>query len=204
MIMMLVLVTATSGAQAYRDKLTAAHYDVGIGMGTTGDYIDETSWYGWGLDFRQYADRSKPFMWGFAFAWQVMDKKTSETYVFENRGLLGAVTGLQRRYINSLPFLLTGHWVGGNPEGLRVFAGGGAGAYYIIERLEIGVQAFETSNWHFGVMPELGVQFPFGDDVDLLLSARYHYAFGAGESLGGESVDHEYVTVNAGFAWMRW
>jgi hypothetical protein len=202
--MVLVLVATTSGAHAYRDKMTAVHYDVGFGLGTTGDYIDETSWRGWGLDFRQYADRSKPIMWGFTFAWQVMSKRTDETYDFETQGRAGAVTGLQRRYINSLPFLLTGHWVLGDPKRVRVFAGGGAGAYYIIERLEIGVQAFEASNWHFGLMPELGVQIPFGQDMDLFLSGRYHYAFGAGKSLNGEGVDHQYVTVSAGLAWMRW
>jgi len=204
MLMTLVLVAVTSGAHAYRDKLTAVHYDVSFGQGTTGDYIDNTSWRGWGLDFRQYANRSKPLMWGFSFAWQVMSKKTDETYNFDFQSTAGAVTGLQRRYINSLPFLLTGHWVGGGEKSVRVFAGGGVGAYYIIERLEIGVQAFEASNWHFGLMPELGVQIPFGQDMDILLSARYHYAFGAGESLGGGSVDHQYFNICAGLAWMRW
>jgi hypothetical protein len=204
LIMGLVLVATASGAHAYRDKLSAVHYDVGFGLGKTGDYIDDTSWRGWGLDFRQYADRSKPFMWGFTFAWQVMSKRTSDTYDFEKQGVTGAITGVQRRYINTLPFLLTGHWVAGDPKKLRVSVGGGAGVYYIIERLEIGVYDFEASNWHFGLMPEADLQIPFGQDMDIFLAGRYHYAFGAGTSLNGEGVTHQYFTVSAGLAWMRW
>lgn len=194
-------VCALAPGAGARDKITAITYNVGIPVNNVEDYIDNVSWRGFGIDFRHFRSRSKPFTVGFSFAWQVFDQRLdNETFVFDS----GAVTGTQRRYLNSLPFLLTGHWYSSQqPNKTRIFLGGGAGVYYIEQRFDIGVSTRQENNWHFGLMPEVGIQFPFGD-VELLLSGRYHYAFAAGTSLTGESQAWDYITINAGFAWSRW
>lgn len=194
-----VSLTSFAGSAVAQNKLTALTYNVGFASGDTKKFIDEASWLGFGFDFRTYKDRKSPIMYGFHFAWQVFDKRTSDTAVFE----AGAVTGVQRRYINALPFLLTGHYYVGNAQGTKGFFGLGAGAYYIIDRLEIGVSAFESNNWHFGVMPEAGIQFPLAN-VDGLLSAQYHYAFKSGETVTGEGRAESYWVISAGVGWKGW
>lgn len=182
-----------------QNKLTVLSYNVGFPSGDTKDFIDDTSWLGFSFDFRSYKDRKSPIMVGFHFAWQVFDKRTSGTTVLEN----GAITGTQRRYINSLPFLLTGHYYLGDARGTKYFAGLGAGAYYIIDRLEIGVAAFEENNWHFGLMPEVGVQVPLSN-IDGILSAQYHYAFKSGQTVLGDGRAESYWVISAGLGWKGW
>lgn len=196
----MVVLTLAPQADA-RDKITAITYNVGIPIGNTKDYIDNTSWRGFGLDFRHFRSRNKPITVGFSFAWQVFDQRLdNETFVIDS----GAVTGTQRRYLNSLPFLLTAHYYSSQQSNqTRFFLGGGAGLYYIEQRFDIGVNSRQENNWHFGLMPEVGVQVPFGD-VEFLLSGRYHYAFAAGTSLTGDSQAWDYITINAGVAWSRW
>jgi len=196
-----LLVSALVPDAGARDKITTLTYSVGIPVGETEDYISNTSWRGFGLDFRHFRSRSKNITVGFTFAWQVFDQRfDNETFVFES----GAVTGTQRRYLNSLPFLLTGHYYTSQQSNqTRFFIGGGAGVYYIEQRFELGVSSLQENNWHFGLMPELGIQIPFGD-VEFILAGRYHYAFAAGQSITGESQAWDYITVNAGIAWSRW
>jgi hypothetical protein len=52
-------------------------------------------------------------------------------------------------------------------------------------------------------MPEIGLQFPMGD-VELLVQARYNYAFASGNSIAGEDINWQWATANIGFAWSRW
>jgi opacity protein-like surface antigen len=183
-----------------RDKITILSYNVGIPVGNTEDYISETSFRGFGLDFRHFRSRGKNFTVGFTFAWQVFDQRATGTTVLDN----GAVTGTQRRFLNTLPFLLTSHWYSSQQNNrTRIYIGAGAGTYYIEQRLDIGVSSFQENNWHFGLMGEAGIQIPLGD-VELVVGARYNYAFAAGQSIGGDGQDWDYVTAIAGLAWSRW
>ena len=199
----LVSVAFTPGAQA-ADKITTLHWDIGVPLGDMENYIDNVSYRGFGFDFRTFRDRSKSYTVGFSFAWQVFDKKTDELIHLDQDQLSGDIKGTQRRYVNALPFMIAFDlYTSQDPRKTRFFIGLGAGAYYIIQRFEIGVASFEENNWHFGLMPEAGLQFPMGD-VELLVQARYNYAFASGSTITGESIDWQYATVNFGFAWSRW
>jgi outer membrane protein W len=93
---------------------------------------------------------------------------------------------------------VTSHLHFGKPRsGLRPYIGLGAGAYYIKQRLEIGVMMLEVDNWHFGLMPEVGVLIPT-ESVIFIIRAKYNYAFSAGKSIGKDAIDISYVSLNVG------
>ncbi len=192
-IVLLLAVAATANGEA---GIVAFHYNVSIPAQDFRNHIDETSWLGAGIDGRWFIDPAKPFTVGISASWHVFDQQLSGTTLLPQ----GALTGHQNRYINSFPVMATVHYYFGDPSKTRVFIGGGIGTYYVLQRFEIGVLAFEEGDWHFGVYPELGVQIPFSD-ADLFVSGRYNRAFEAGESLTGEAKAYDYVSLQIGLAY---
>jgi len=182
-LVLLVAVSALVRARSRRSTTTSRSP-----TRATKDFVGETSWLGFGFDGRWFVNADRPVTVGIALGWHVLDEETSETIVFD----AGALSGHQHRYLNSFPIMLTGHYYFGDKDRLWVFVGGGAGTYCIIQRFEVGVFAFEETNWHFGIYPEFGVQVPLQHDADLFVSARYNYAFEAGESLNGQAQDYSY------------
>jgi hypothetical protein len=198
-ITVLILTGVWSGANA-QDNVTSITYQPSVPVGDLEEYIAKTSWIGWGLEGRRFRSPSSNVTLGFSFAWHVFDDRLTGTSVLEQ----GAVTGTQRRYVNSLPFLLTGnYYFNRTTDAIKPFIGVGAGAYYIVQRFDIGVFKREASSWNFGVEGELGLQFPLGD-VEGIFAARYHYAFGSGDTISGEEKDFSYVTAVIGLAYTRW
>ena len=196
--LLLLLPGSSAFAQQYISLLT---YNIGIPVGDTENYIGDVSWLGFTIEGRRFRDYDSNITWGLSFGWQVLWEKTTETVNLEEFST--TVTGFQRRYINSLPLLVTGHYYIGPEDGFRLYLGGGAGVYYIVQRFEIGVYALEQNNFHFGLAPEIGFMFPLGS-ANATLSARFNYAFASGESVQGEGQDYSYVAILAGFAWTRW
>jgi hypothetical protein len=197
-IAMLVLIGSWSSASA-QDNITMITYQPSVAVGDLEDFIGETSWIGWGLEGRRFRDPTSKLTMGFSFAWNVFDERFTGTTDFDQ----GAVTGTQRRWVNSLPFLITGDYYLNRKSGFKPYVGVGAGAYYIVQRIDIGVFKREVTNWHFGVEGEAGFQFPLGD-IEGVVAARYNYAFAAGDALYGDPVDITYVSAIVGLAYTRW
>ena len=118
----------------------------------------------------------------------------------------GTISGTQLRYVNSLPIMATAHfYIGKKRETIRLYAGAGVGTYYMKQRLEIGLVAFEENHWHFGLAPEAGILLRFSRDVTMIFNIKYNYAFASGEDLGGSTEnDLTYWGFNIGFAWQSY
>jgi hypothetical protein len=196
LIVLVLLVAVNAFGQ---NKITALHYDISLPDGNTKNYIDKTSWRGIGFDGRWFVNPDIPATAGISLGWHVFNKETSEPIVSDN----AALSGYQYRYINSFPLMLTGHYYFGNKDQLWVFVGAGVGTYYIIQRFEVGVFAFEATNWHLGFYPEFGVQIPLRE-ADLFVSTRYNFAFKSGESLSGQSQEYKYWGIHVGLAYHGW
>jgi hypothetical protein len=194
-----ILLLLTGSAALAQDNITTVTYQASFSQGDFSDYIDETSWIGWGLEGRRFTSPTSPLTVGFSFAWHVFDQKWTGTTELDD----GAVTGTQRRWVNSLPFLLTADYYLSRKNAIKPFIGLGAGAYYIVQRFDIGVWTSEKSNWHFGIAPEAGFQLPIGD-FEGIVAVRYHYAFEAGESVSGDAAEYQYLTGMVGLAYTRW
>lgn len=182
-----------AGAVNADDAMGVVTYDVSVPLGDLTDYIDKTSWRGFGLEGRWLV---KPnIALGLAWHWNTFYKTTDETIEITN----GHVTGNQFRVFYGSPIMATAFWYPRSPldnPSFMPYIGIGAGTIWTKQRLEIGIVAFEESAWHFGVTPEIGVMVPVGYYTNLIMGARYNYAF---ES--GDSPEYQWFTFSVGFAW---
>ena len=198
-IAVVILAGAWSGAKA-QDNITSVTYQVSVPLGDLENYIGKTSWIGWGIEGRHFRSPDSKITLGFSFAWHVFDDELTTTTQVNN----GAVTGYQQRYVNSLPFLVTADYYLDRTVGkIKPYVGVGAGAYYVVEQLNIGVYKDEESTWCFGLEGEAGLQWPVSD-VEGLIAVRYHYAIDAGQTYSGADEDFAYFTAVIGVAYARW
>ncbi|MEE9450829.1 MAG: OmpW family outer membrane protein [Ignavibacteriaceae bacterium] len=194
---LILIITASVSAQS----LGSMTYNVSFPTGKLNDYIDEISWRGIGIEGRWFSNKNISF--GLSSGWNVFDQRTNELINIEKDGISGTISGTQIRTINAVPLLATAHYyTGKRRDQFRFYFGAGAGMYYIKQRLEIGLVAFESDNWHFGLAPEAGVLVSINRDFMMILNTKYNYAFSAGEPLdGGDDNTYAYWGINVGFVW---
>ena len=193
----ILIITASVSAQS----LGSITYNMSLPTDKLSDFIDKPSFKGFGIEGRWFSNKKISF--GLSFAWTVYDQRVSDLIQVVNGGISGTVSGTQIRIVNSLPILATAHYyTGKRRDTFRIYFGTGAGMYYIKQRLEIGLVAFESNNWHFGLAPEVGVLINLNSDFTMILNTKYNYAFSAGEPLGGgDDNSYAYWGINVGFVW---
>lgn len=196
---LILIITASVSAQSLGNMT----YNMSFPTGNLSDFIDKTSFKGFGIEGRWF--QSKNLSLGLSFAWTVFDQRVSDPIQIVQDGVSATVSGTQIRVVNSLPILATAHYyVGKRRDKFRFYFGTGVGMYYIKQRLEIGLVAFESDNWHFGVAPEVGVIINFSREFTMIVNTKYNYAFSAGEALGGGDNQIDYWGINIGFVWQSY
>jgi len=194
---LILIITASVSAQS----LGSMTYNMSFPTDNLSDFIDKTSFKGFGIEGRWF--QSRKFTFGLSFAWTVFDQRVGDPIQIVRDGVSATVSGTQIRVVNSLPILATVHYyTGKRRDKFRFYLGTGVGTYYIKQRLEIGLVAFESDNWHIGVAPEVGVLINFSREFTMIVNTKYNYAFSAGETLGGSDDNtYAYWGLNVGFVW---
>ena len=194
---LVALVAMPALAQRRGDQLTGLTWNIGIPVGQMSDFMNKTSFGGFGVDFRWFLDENASL--GGSFSWNNWSEQTNETIPIKN----GAIGGTQIRYYNVLPLLLNAHYYFGETgQDIRPYVGLNIGAYVVNQRLDVGIYSFQNDNWHFGLAPEAGFLWHMDARSHIMIAARYNYAFDSGETLGGkENNSVAFLGVNLGFAW---
>ena len=163
-------------------------YQTALSAGDTKDFVDQFSWRNVGIEGRTMIKPNLAV--GLFFGWNVLHDEMEGTVS------LGGVdvSGYQSRFVNAVPMLATAHYFFEERSGRRLFVGGGVGTYWIENRLELGLTALTSTNWHLGFAPEVGVTFPTRELGEGYLSVKYNYAAESGD------VTHSYWTFGIGFA----
>ena len=196
-IVLVALVAVPALAQRGADQLTGLSWHIGIPAGQMSNFMDKTSYGGFGVEFRRFLDENTSL--GGSFSWNMWSQQTNEVIPIEN----GAVGGTQIRYYNVLPLLLNGHYYFGEVgQDIRPYVGLNIGAYIVYQRLDIGIYTMDNDQWHFGLAPEAGFLWQMDARTHIMIAARYNYAFDAGETLGGKDDNSiAYLGINLGIAW---
>jgi hypothetical protein len=198
LVSLLILTLSSHGfAQEWISGLT---YQISFPSGDTKQFTDETSFYGFGLDFRKPVDRYTTV--GFMFGWNVFNQRVTKTTELETENPI-TITGLQDRTLNSFPIMLNAHRYLGQGKDTRLYIGLNAGGYYMLQRFSIGINTFQKDQWQWGIIPEIGFVMPLQGGSTLILNGKYNYAFTGESPLGGE-INHEYWTIGIGFAWSQY
>jgi outer membrane protein len=174
-----------------------ATWNISIPDGDTKEFVDETSFRGFGLDFRKQFRPNTTI--GIMGSWEVFHERTSESFTIGS----ATVTGSQDRYINSFPIMLGLHRYFGNEGGTRPYIGINGGGFILIQTLRIGLAEWEEDSWVWGAMPEAGLVIPLQSGAALIANARYSWAL-TGEDLNGEDRELTYWGIRVGFVWEQY
>jgi hypothetical protein len=95
----------------------------------------------------------------------------------------GAISGQQYRHLSTVPIMVGMYrHFGGNRSGAgtHLYLGINGGVYYFYQMMDIGVLSLSTSEWLFGVAPEVGIVMTRGRTA-VALQAKYHYPIPGGD-----------------------
>jgi len=205
LIILLFIVVVNSPLVA-QQTIVSVTYNISAPQGDLQEYVDQTSFRGFGLQSRHFVNSNLAL--GGSFSLEVYNQKIDDLFTIQGdidsdgegngRSITADVSGVQFRYFNTIPILFTTHYYFGEEWKTRFFAGLGIGAYRTLQRTEIGLVAITNNNWQFGVAPEVGVNIPLGLTYNsFTVGARYNYAFQAGNSL-----EVSYLSFVVGFGFM--
>ena len=183
-----------------QDWISSITYQISFPSGDTKQFADETSFTGFGLDFRKPVDRYTTV--GLMFGWNVFNQRVTKTAELAMENPI-TITGLQDRTLNSFPVMLNAHRYLGQGKDTRLYIGLNAGGYYMLQRFSIGINTFQKDQWQWGIIPEIGFVMPLQGGSTLILNGKYNYAFTGQSPLGGD-INHEYWTIGIGFAWRQY
>jgi hypothetical protein len=186
-----VLLGSATAARAQIPYYGTVTYQLAIPIGETHQYIHDVAWRGLGLDFGYFVRPSISI--GFAVAWNVFYEGTNRVVHFSN-GL--DISGYQDRSLNVFPLLANARYFLSLGESIKPFVGFGMGVYPIIQRVDIGLSSYSSTEWHFGIAPELGVFVPIGLGSYATLSIRYNLPFSS-----GSQGFYQFVGIHLGIAW---
>ena len=187
----------------YFPGLWGYNYEVGIPLGETRDFIDNMSFRGFSLGGKKFINEHMAM--GGSVGWHVFNEKKDNVtagldFVIEfedgsEGDVNGAISGDQYRYINSFPFMINLQYFNLNParNSIAFYAGLGLGTQAIKRRVEVGVLAVDDTNWHFGIIPEIGFIKRFNTTYYFNGGVKYNQAF----SSGGRK--YSYLNITIGF-----
>ncbi|MGZ5958455.1 MAG: hypothetical protein ACXWLI_08600 [Myxococcaceae bacterium] len=190
------LVLAFSSGVARADippSFVGLSYQFSIPIGETYNYVPQVSWRGIGLDIATFI--REDIAVGLAFGWNVFAINTTSTLTYKG----SQITGNQDRAINFWPTLVNVRWfprVSSNKD-TQPYIGLNVGGYITERYLAIGLSADQSTQYLFGLAPEIGVFFqnPLGA---VFVNARYNMAFP-----GGGVPFQQFLSFNIGYAWAR-
>lgn len=188
-ILILIAVPFISMAQLSMFNL---NYSMAVPMSETSDYIGNTSFRGVSFEGRAFLNDNISV--GGYIGWNVFDE-TKHNANFSGNGV--DVHGTQFRFLNVLPIQVIGHYyIGGEFDRITPYVGLGVGTTHSLQRVEIGLVAFENNNWHLGFSPEVGVYIPVNYNLGFNVTARYDYA------VESNSSTYSNLTINVGLSFL--
>jgi hypothetical protein len=167
-------------------------YVIGFGAGDLGNYITKTSFRGAVFNYQKGVNENLSA--GIELGWNVFyERMDYDTYTIESVSL----TGVQYRYSNILPMLVTGEYTLNLESPLKPYVNLGIGTMYDVRTTDMGLWRVEEKAWHFALKPEIGFLYELSPAVALKVSGKYYVGFAAG---GLET--QSYFALSAGIAFM--
>jgi hypothetical protein len=192
----MVLVCTHSVVRA-QDWFGMATWNVSIPAEDTKKFVNETSFAGFGLEFRkEFKPRTTVGILG---SWEVFHERRDGSIELKQT----TITGTQDRYINSFPIMLSLHKYFGTTGETQPYLGVAAGGFVLIQTVRVGLAQIEDDTWEWGGAPEVGVIMPLDRGSAFIVNGRYNIAF-TGTDLAGNDATLSYWSIHAGFCWEQY
>jgi hypothetical protein len=193
-----VLVAAAGTARAqttsfYRpiQSIWSLSYQMGETLGEVADFVDETSWSGFRLDFRWRVRENLSA--GIVTDWSRYDQTTS---LFTLEGPNSTVSGPVFRYLETFAVRATAHWYPMKGR-LAPYLGLTAGGIWTYDYTQIADLAASDTSFAFAVGPDAGLLVAVGPG--LALDAGLSWTWTSADV--GPQQDAQYLNWRVGFAW---
>lgn len=200
--LLVILAVFISTASVAQRSMWSFNYNMSFGLGEQADYIADNSFRGWGLEGRGFLTQNMSV--GGSFSWEVFDQiyrdlePTTLSTGVDN--VSATISGVQYRYINTLPILVNAHYYLGQDGSVRPYVGLAIGTSYIEQRTDIGLTSIVAEGWGFAVQPEVGAMIPFGfTGVGANVAAKFRYTTQAGDT----AFPISFFTLAIGFAFVN-
>jgi outer membrane protein len=167
----------------------AINYDISFGTGDLGDFISAPSFRGASMEYR-YAV-SNNILVGMDLAWNVFyEQRDYDSYTSGTKTL----SGVQYRYQNEVPLLVTADYVFMTDKEFQPFIGLGIGTIYTERVTEMGIWYIEENPWQFAMKPEAGFLYNMSMGTALKFAVKYNAGF------GGDLGTQGFITISTGLA----
>lgn len=178
-----VLVSTSTFAQR---SFWSFNYEMSFGLGEQKEFIESGSFRGFSLDGRGFLTDNISV--GGSFSWEVFNEirrdLPPQPIDAGIDGVDGLITGVQYRFINTLPIMANAHFYLGQNGLVRPYFGLGLGTSYVDQRTDIGFVTVQGQKWGFALQPEVGVMIPFGlTGVGANISGKFRYTTETKETL---------------------
>ena len=200
--LLVIIAVFVSTASFAQQSFWSFNYHMSFGLGEQGDYIADASFRGWGADGRAFLTQNISV--GGSFSWEVFDQIYRDlpprelTDVVDN--VNGSITGVEYRFINTLPIMANAHYYLGQDGAVRPYFGLGLGTAYTEQRTDIGLISITAKGWGFALQPEVGVMIPFGlTGVGANVSGKFRYTTKGGDT----TIPISFFTLGVGLGFMN-
>lgn len=199
-IMIVILAVIVSHEAKSQTYYTSFEYSAAFNMGKASEYISEPGWAGFSIAIKKATRKNVTY--GLVLGWNVFSKEATNATTQINNG---AVYGSYAKYYNYYPILASvGYLFKRNRAKVIPYVQANLGAYYIYQKLKLGVYDINNDNWHFGFGPEIGLIFPVSREVGIVVNGKYNYALSSGQNLRGEDDNsYSFINANIGFVYMK-
>jgi hypothetical protein len=164
-------------------------YPIAFPMGDQYDYISQTSFRGYSMEFLHHA---KPgIAVGIETGWSVFyAREDKKDYTKGTQ----TISGVQYRYTNSVPILAeTKFYPTSSKKTAQSYLGIGVGTLYVNRSTDFGLYRITNEAWQFCVRPEVGVSFKIEPGLRAFTGVKYYMAFNSSD-LDGQS----FLSANIG------
>lgn len=186
-IILFIIITAAC-FQAKAQNSYSIQYAIAFPTGDLNEFIGKTSFRG--VFFEYQYELTPQLAVGLAGGIQTFYERQS--YATYTEGTV-SLSGLQYRYTNSFPILLTLDYYHDREAVVTPFAGVGIGTIYSDRDVDMGLYRSEIDAWQFGLQPEVGILYNINDQVGFKVGGKYFQGFSTSE-LDGQS----YFSLNIG------
>ena len=202
-LLIIIAVLSSSTATFAQRSFWSFNYPISFAVGEQQDFIGKTSFRGFGIDGRAFLTDNISL--GGTWSWEVFneikrDLPPTPISVSDDANIKGEISGVQYRFLNTMPIMVNGHFYLGSDGAVRPYFGLGLGTSYVDERTDIGFISLQTKTWRFALQPEIGVMIPFGlTGVGANVAGRFRYATKAGDG----TLPNSFFTLSVGLGFMN-
>jgi opacity protein-like surface antigen len=197
----IIIAVFISSASFAQRSFWSFNYQMSFSSGEQSDFIADPSFRGWGVDGRGFITQDVSV--GGSFSWEVFNQiyrdLPPQPVATGQDNVAGLISGVQYRYLNTLPILANAHYYLGSDGEMRPYFGIGIGTSYIEQKTEIGLVSITENGWGFAVQPEIGLMIPFGlTGFGANLSGRFRYT-----TKTSETIPISFFTLAVGIGFMN-